>query len=326
MVVLLLAAFVAACAPQPDEIEDEPLLVRVLFPLHGLGDRSFADAAYEGIVRAGLEYNLVVTHGTPDDMEEAAMILHEWLAEPATRDELIISVGVKYSDLIAAVDCPLAPRMMLHLDERLPEACDNVRSVSFGTFAPSFLAGVASLSVAKRPFAAAIGGMDVETVNLFLRGFEAGVVYAGGTMRGISYLSEDVDGFANPELAKETAQFLYQESDVVFPVAGGSNPGVFEAAKEQEGRFSLGVDSDQSWMGVGVIVGSVTKHLDKAIIQAVADVTQRNFVGGPMEMGLTQGGTALVINDLFEQEVRNSVEMAREAALAAEAMDREQHP
>lgn len=160
-------------------------------------------------------------------------------------------------------------------------------------------------------------------MDRFVRGFVAGVAHAGGTITQVEYLSDEVDGFNDPEKAETVAESLFQDADVIFPVAGASGLGVF-AARTVEGRYTFGMDVDQSWLAPGTIVGSVVKHLDDSVLQAVRRGAQGSFISP--SGGVTVQAADLVFNALFSEQGQAAIEGAQEAAQAAEGADLEVNP
>jgi len=301
------------------------LQVNVMYPFAGLGDRSFADMVYAGIVQAGTEVDLTEEQGVPSDVDNAKQIFKAWTATPAKSPDLIILVGFNYAQLVAESLCDFGGSDVVLLDSSVSE-CPHLAYYVYRTFSPSFLAGVASMQVSQRHTAAVIGGMSAATVNEFVRGFQAGVEYAGGTITAVEYLSDTEAGFSDPDKAAEVANRLYESADVIFPVAGGSGQGVFTVAGEAEGRYVIGVDSDQSWINRGVVIGSVVKGLDASVVESVLAVDSQKFVAGGHVLGMAEGGTDFLINDVFADRVQDAVEGARESALTAGAADMQANP
>jgi len=182
------------------------------------------------------------------------------------------------------------------------------------------------MQVSQKHSASVIGGMSIPTVDEFVRGFLAGVEYAGGTVTAVEYLSETEEGFTDPEKADEVATRLYESADVIFPVAGGSGQGVFAAAKKAEGRYVIGVDSDQSWMGRGIVIGSVVKRLDSSVVEAVHEVDSGKFLPGTHILGMAEGSVDFLVNAVFADRVGDAVEGARASAMAAGVADQQENP
>jgi len=303
----------------------EALNIHVMYPFGGLGDRSFADTVYAGIVKAGTEVNLSEDQAVPSDIDNAREIFRAWTSTPAKGPELIILVGFTYAQLITESSCDFLGRDVVLLDASVP-SCPHLAYHIYRTFSPSFLAGVAAMQVSQRHAAAVIGGMSIATVNEFVRGFKAGVEYAGGTVTTVEYLSETEDGFTDPEKAAEVATRLYESADVIFPVAGGSGQGVFEAAEAADDRYVIGVDSDQAWMGRGIVIGSVVKRLDSSVVESVREVDSGKFQPGGHILGMADNGVDFLVNDVFADRVGNAVEGARESALTAGVADLQENP
>jgi basic membrane protein A len=297
--------------------QGQPLRVDVLFVPGGIGDRSYCDDVYAGLVRAGLETDLTLALQAPADAAAAAATFDAWSSAPTLGPELIISmVGLPG----AAADCAFGGRRVVELDGR-SGPCPGLTSIAYRAFAPAFLAGVAAVAVSPRKTVSVIGGMETPAVSAIIRGFVAGVAHAGGTVLSTEYLSATEDGFSNPELARTVAERRYADADVVFPVAGGSGAGVFEAAKVAPGRFTFGMDVDQTWLGRGVIVGSVVKRLDLSVEQVIREAAAGRLLDGAASVGLAEGFTDLVVNDLFSDRVAAAVAAARAQATEAERLD-----
>jgi basic membrane protein A len=241
----------------------------------------------------------------------------EWLTRTQLHDRiLIITIGSEFIGMVEDRTCLFNGRRILHLDQNLAD-CDGLKSVTFRTYAPSFLAGVAAMQVSTNKTAAALGGMDLPPVNEFMYGFKAGVEYAGGTVTYFDYIAEDFSGFNDPEKAKQLADQIYEDADVIIPVAGGSSVGVIDAAKEA-GLYTIGVDTDQSFLGIQVVIGSVTKNLMKTTSTTIIDLSHNEFLSGPVNTGMEEGGSDFVPNQFFADRFTDAVENARADAVAAE--------
>ncbi len=301
-----------ACNPVASDLH-----VNILYPLGGKGDRTFSDAAYEGLVRASLEVDFTKTEAMPDTNEEAQEIFNSWISKPMAGLELIIIIGETYSFLIDEPDCDFNGRFVVFLDLTLPE-CDDLKSISYNTYGASFLAGVAAMELSQIKKASVIEGMAIETVQEFTMGFTAGVEYSGGEIIEVAVLSDNESGFNSSVKANEIARQMYEEADVILPVAGASGVGVIEAAKESEGRYAFGVDMDQSYLGKKVIIGSIIKRLDETVYTVITDLSLGKFRQIVSNQGMADEATGFLVNDHFDDLVTDAVEAAYEDALAAE--------
>jgi basic membrane protein A and related proteins len=310
--------FLSACGPGPNYHLDVKVLTTIG---QGVGDLAFVDEVVKGVALARLQADFFIDFYEPLTAAEAEAQFEYWLNVQQSHDDvLIITVGAGHVQLVESKQCDFNDRYVLHLDQNLAE-CPRLRTATFRTFAPSFLAGVAAVEMSPRKRAAAIGGMQLPAVDEFIYGFKAGVEYAGGELTTIEYLAEDFSGFNDPEKAKAAALRLYQEADVIIPVAGGSAIGVIEAAKEfldPDPRYAIGVDTDQSFHGINVVIGSVTKNLKKVTADTIIDSCELVFEAETINIGMLEEGSDFLMSPVFENSFSEVVNAARLAAQAAE--------
>lgn len=156
-----------------------------------------------------------------------------------------------------------------------------------------------------------IVGMDIPAMNDFIGGF-CQVCDENGVQVIIGY----PESFTDAGKAKEMALNMYnQGADIVWQVAGGAGAGVFEAAA-QAGRYSLGVDVDQTITFAGqpalakTIVTSFTKNCGVAVKRAVDMLIAGNYPSGAETLGFAQGGIGMIENDQYKEMVPQSVKDA----------------
>ena len=311
-----------------DEKSPHHLIVKIIYSPDGQGDRSFNDSAYGGLLEYKIKYNFDMVEYTPQTIEDAELKFNEWINASLSKntEELIIILGSLYDDFINKENCDFGLRKVLNLDS-FPNECPNLVSIRYEVFTPSFLAGVASMVVSKNKKAAIIAGMEMEAVEEFIKGYKAGVIYAGGEVTETVYLSKTADGFNMPDEAKVKAKQMFEDVDVIFPVAGGSSLGVVDAAKEldkdrslndeETEKFTIGVDSDQSIRGTEVVIGSVLKRLDNSVKNVIKNLLNKEFVSGNYVYGFEENYTEFYINPNFSEKLQNAVDAAVSDALSA---------
>ena len=111
-----------------------------------------------------------------------------------------------------------------------------------------------------------------------------------GTVVQIGY-SQD---FIDPAKCKQVAENQIDAgSQVVFGVAGPCGLGALDAAKER-GRWAVGVDVDQSYLGPHILTSAV-KRVDTGIFLAVKGAKSGTGFkgGGNLVFNLKNGGVAL---------------------------------
>jgi len=80
--------------------------------------------------------------------------------------------------------------------------------------------------------------------------------------------------------------------DVLFAAAGGAGSSAMAAAEELTGKWTIGVDKDQSQDSLTVVT-SALKGVGEAAISALTDFYGGTFVGGrTISLGAAEGGVA----------------------------------
>ena len=142
-----------------------------------------------------------------------------------------------------------------------------------------------------------VGGEDSTTINNFFVGYKQGALYANadGKVLDAVYAGD----YDSPDVGKELATTLYNNgADVVFAVAGKTGLGVFDAAKEQ-GKYAIGVDSDQKYIDPEHIICSMKKDIGDSFYSVVAQYIQDGtFNGGTIwDADMTSGFVGIGYGD-----------------------------
>ncbi len=136
-----------------------------------------------------------------------------------------------------------------------------------------------------------VGGIKIPPVDTFLAGYKAGAQKCvPGTTVQIGYSQDFIDQAKCKSVAQNQ---LDAGSQVVFGVAGPCGLGALDAAKEA-GRWAVGVDVDQSFLG-SYILTSAVKRVDVGIFLAVKGAKSGKGYkgGGDLVFNLKNQGVAL---------------------------------
>ena len=113
------------------------------------------------------------------------------------------------------------------------------------------------------------------------------------------------------ELAKGQ---IDQGADVVYAAAGASGIGVLQTAADQ-GKYSIGVDSNQNYLHPGSVLTSMVKRVDLAVYNAYADTKAGKFSPGVQALGVKEDGVAWAYDDnnkpLITPEILAAVDKAK---------------
>ena len=296
-----LAAIVSAFLPARGD--DEPstgahrdVRIGLVFDVGGRGDKSFNDAAYEGLSRAARELGVTTEVLEPSGAEdrEAAMRLFA-----ARGFDLVIGVGFIFSTDVNVVARAFPKTPFACIDYAPPfdgsPVPDNVLGLRFREEEGSFLVGAVAGSITKTNHVGFVGGMDIPLIRKFEAGYRAGarevcpscIVHAG-------YAGTTPDAFRDPVKGKALANSqIAAGADVIYHASGTTGHGVFEAARDM-GVKAIGVDADQHDEMPGTVVTSMVKRCDVAVFETIRAVTEKRFKGGLTSFGLAEGGVGYV--------------------------------
>jgi basic membrane protein A len=158
-------------------------------------------------------------------------------------------------------------------------------------------------------------------------GYEQG---ARDTNPEIQVIRQFADSWNDPAKGKELAKAQFRQgADIVFQIAGGTGQGVFAAAAE-DGRYAIGVDSDQALAIKDAdpaqaerILTSMLKNIDNSIFRALQLHLAGTAPYGQAEsLGIAEGGVGLARNEYYEaatpDDVKAIVDEAEAKVIAGE--------
>lgn len=314
--VLKAAAFapvaVAVGAPAGRAAAQSELVVTMVTDTAGLGDQNFNDLAAKGLEQAKTE--LGVTTNIIESRDAAAYIPN--LTQAAEQSDLTVGVGFLLTEAITEVANQYADDRFLLIDS--VSDAPNVESVLFKEQEAAFLAGVAAALTSTSKKLGVVGGIKIPPVVRYAVGFEAGAKSADpATEVVVAY----ADTFDDPALGKEMTLAQYdQGADIVFPVAGKTGVGSFEAAKEKgAGFWVIAADADQAHLGADNQLAVAAKGVDTAVFSAAQQLVDGAFEGGIRELGLAEDGVDLLNpGGHVTEEIMATVEAYKAAIIAGD--------
>ena len=228
-------------------------------------------------------YPLIFTIGSP----HAAMTAKVAQANPNIKFGI---VDYSYPDCLpggkVGVDC--------WSDKPIP----NVRGLIFQVDEGAFLAGYLAAGMSKTGKVGTFGGLQVPSVTIYMKGFQAGVEYYNTqhkTSVGVLGWDTKTDKglFAGTltDLDKARAagkSLIDGGADVIMPVAGVATSGGLVAAKAADNVYTIGVDVDQCYYtsaACDILLTSVEKEMGNAVVDTGKSVQDGKFQGGTNYVG-----------------------------------------
>jgi basic membrane protein A len=277
LIIIVLAAVLAYYLTLPEEAEEK---VGLIIATGGLGDKSFNDISYAGVLRAKEELGIDFDYVEPEAIAQYEGFQRDFAK---TGDyKLIICVGFDQADALTTVSQEYPNQSFAIVDMVVVQP--NVASLLFRTNEASFLVGAAAGMMTETGKVGFVGGMDIDLINDFFVGYEAGVQWANpdATVLEPVYVGD----WADPTKGKELAQSLADlGADGIYVAAGKSGLGALDAINE-ENIMGFGVDACQCYLYPDNILLSMTKRVDVAVYEMIQAAIEGTFEGEIYSKGL----------------------------------------
>lgn len=288
--------------------------IGLIFAEGGLGDQSFNDAAYRGLMQAKDELGVDVIYVEPADIAE----MEEQQRNYADLDlDLVIVIGFIHQSALQEVSLDYPHINFAIVDDMVDNP--NVTSLLFEEHEGSFLVGVLAGMMTETDTVGFVGGMEVPLIRKFQVGFEEGVKYANPDAE---ILVNYAGSFGDPGRGRELAVSQNERgADIVYHAAGGTGSGVIDAAVGN-GFYAIGVDSDQDYMAPGTVLTSMVKRVDTAVYEVIKAVVDGTLEGGIWSFGIEDGGVGTseftYTKDIIPEEVFAAIEDAKAKIISGE--------
>lgn len=290
-----------------------PTTIGIVYDTGGIRDRSFNESAHRGVVKAEKELGVKVHQietNTINDYEPAILSLIQ------KHTDLIIVMGITTRKVVENLAKEYPHQKFVAVDSaiNLPNVC----SLLFNEQEGSFLVGYIASLVSKSKKVGFIGGMEMPLLYKFYVGFAAGAETENPSIKVLP--PKFIGSWSNVDAAKTAADFIYsQGADVIFQAAGPAGMGVMKVAKEQ-GKFAIGVDSDQDHFYPGYVLTSMMKFVDHAIFDTIREFKEGRFSGGEKLFGLKEEGVGIsemkYTRHMLSEEDWKSVEKVKQEIIS----------
>lgn len=290
----------------------------VIFDMGGKFDKSFNQGAYEGAERykgeSGDSYReFEVTN--PAQREQAIRKMAQREADP------VVGIGFAQGPAMEAVSAEYPDTRFTIIDMVVDKP--NVQSVVFKEHEGSFLVGLLAAMKSESGKVGFIGGMDIPLIRKFACGFEQGAKHANADVEVIQNMTGTTPSAWNdPGRGAELSRGQFDRGvDVIFAAAGGTGVGVYQAAADN-GKYAIGVDSNQNYLHPGVMLTSMLKRVDNAVYEAMSTAKDGTWKPGIKVLGLAENGVGWALDehnaDLISAEMKAAAEAAKAAIVAGE--------
>ena len=321
MPLLLLMILTAACGREDDISTDaaQPQVI-FLFSPGGLGDMSYNDCILEGVQRFKMaQPGTDVYINSPESVEEAERIFSDWLARPESDIPVLFVLATSDYEPIAEKylkeQSLTSNKSILLFESRKRYSDPNIHTFQISMYGASYLAGTTAARCCGDKKALVLLANDSDSpIGIAKDGFIAG--FQGKC--DVEYLADDWTGYIQSSLTYQKMSDWSKTYGFIFPVAGGSNAGLYRYSRENaDSPFLAGMDIDQSSLS-NKITGSVIKEIDRLIFEYLTEWTKTGTMPEDQLYGLESGYADWKLSPLYEAGYKGIIEQARRQAITKE--------
>jgi len=286
-------------------------LPAIVYDFGGKFDRSFNQSASEGAERFKKETGIACREFEVTNAAQREQVMTQFARRGMT---IIVAVGFTQASAVERVakEFPGVKFTIIDGTVDLP----NVQSVNFREQESSFLCGMLAALASKTGRVGFVGGMDIPLIRKFALGYRAGAQYVNPGIDVFENMAGTTPAaWGDPTRGAELARSQFgRGADVIFHAAGATGIGVMQAAKD-EGRLSIGCDSNQNYLHPGSVLTSAVKRVDVAVYRAFMDAKNGTWRAGPLFLGLAENGVDWALDEhnrpLVTPEMEQRVNQAR---------------
>ena len=275
----------------------------VVTSVNGLGDMGYYDKIMEGIMNFYEQNDLKMNLICPQSEEDVKQIIANWQNE--TRNEqksLLLLADSEYEKILRQTDIILSEyQKILLFESRSTDLPDRVYTFYINRYGVSYLAGCMARYHTSATIIAAM--QDNPLLEESIKGFSDGYNSAGNNSNvNVVYLSKDETGFSMPDKAFQIAGDI--ENSFIFPLAGGSNSGIYKYSRETPFYMPLiaGMDTDCSLLSPRIPF-SVVININRLVEQYLSEWYNGLDYEKCKTYGLEDGITDIVISPVFYERM-----------------------
>ncbi|MFT9597595.1 BMP family lipoprotein [Mesobacillus sp.] len=285
VILFLLIGTLAGCANSELKAK-ERVKIGIMLSDVGLGDQSFSDAAFAGLVKARNELDILFDYR---ELQSVGTYEKGFTELVEDGNDIVIGLGFMVLEDLEKVAKKYPEQQFILVDS--VSQLDNITSITFKEEQGSFLAGAVAAMASKSNIVGFVGGADVSLIHKFKAGFEQGVKAVNPEAEvKVAYAND----FGNAELGGKIASGMIDEgADVLYAAAGFTGVGVLKEAQSRK-KFAIGVDSDQYFFAEKAIITSMLKNVDVALYETVKEFQGENKLKAKqIELGINEKGVGL---------------------------------
>lgn len=296
----------------------------MVYTTEGKGDNGFNDQAYAGVKEARKQLGVTVTEATPSGPDQYLTLFKKFSQKDY---DLIISLSSDASTAMKQA-AQSYPKQEFAIADYSITGVPNIASYVFAQRQACYLAGqLAAMLTTKTNFNAGSGSINSKKTVGFLGGKKVPVIahFQAGYEAGVNSIDSNTNVLVNyagswsaPQKGQSIAESMYNNgADIVFPAAGNTGTGVFKAAQSMK-KYGIGVDKKQSVAlpnYADVILGSVVKRVDSAVLHSIKSVLHGSFSAKVHTLDLAANGVDFAygakLGSAIPSDIKNQLDDSR---------------
>lgn len=267
-----------------------------IFVDNAFGDGDFFDQAAKAKQQLVDTYNATVT---TYEGQLQAQNFGPLLTDAGENNDIVFVLGFEAIDALAkaAKENPDTTYVFIDADLQNPDIVSAQFKTAEGCFMAGALAATANKAAGSK-VAGFIGGVDAPVIKNCENGYTQGVAAIDPAQK---VAAQYAGSFVDPAKGSEISIALAGKGAFsVFPYAGLTGAGAFDAAKAGKKIAPIGVVADKSNLAPGKSPGSLEMGVDKVIMDCTGLFLENNLPKGSLHTySFDNGGWNMVYNDNF---------------------------
>ncbi|RYC09753.1 BMP family lipoprotein [Ciceribacter ferrooxidans] len=282
----------------------------------GKFDKSFNEAAYAGAEKFKAETGIDYRDFEPTGDTQGEQAIRNFASKGYNP---VVAVSFAWTSAIEKVAAEFPDTKFVIVDSVVD--LPNVRSVVYKEEEGSYLVGILAGMASKTGKVGFVGGMDIPLIRKFECGYEQGARAANPSIEVLQNMTGTTGAAWNDPVrgGELTKNQIDQGADVIYAAAGATGLGVLQTAADN-GKLSIGVDSNQNYLHPGSVLTSMVKRVDLAVYNAYSDAKGDKFSAGVQALGVKEDGVAYALDEhnakLVTDEMKAAVEKAKADIIA----------
>ncbi len=303
--------------------EKSKVIIGMVTDVGGLGDKSFNDGSYQGLLKAKADFGIDARVVQSKQQTDYIPNLSGMASDGAN---VVFAIGFLMADALveAAQNNPNTRFAGIDIYLDPAKAPKNAEGLLFKEQQSGYVAGVVAGLMTKKYASASkrlndknvvgmVLGMDIPPVERYQAGFYAGVKSVNPDCKVLSVVTGT---FTDQAKGKESALAMIQQgADIIFQIAGLTGLGAINAANEA-GVAAIGVDVDQNYVAPDAVITSAIKGITNAVYLTIKDDLAGKFQGGgDRTFGIKDGAAGISPFHSWDSIVPAAVKTAVQKAI-----------